>query len=662
MLLALPAAAWAAGFLARLGQGRSAREAALVAVSVVGVAILAFTEVLSRFEALSAAPLAACWAALLIALVVAMRSRISAGLRCLRSREPERWGRWEWITALVLGVLAVGTLCSALLYPIVNSDSLAYHMPRVFFWFQNRSVERFATPEGRQIFASPFAEYCVLQLKILAGGTDRLSNLVQWSSYLLSIMTVSMIAGRMGAGRRGQQVAAVAAATMGIAVLQASTTQNDLVCAFWCLAAVYWIVDYIAEGPGGRRGASWWALWMGSALGLAVLSKPTAYLAVAPFLLWIAIVAPRRDGLPRAAGLAGAVVLIALAITSAWFVDNARLLDGDVIGFTAPGGNSGLLVADRRPEAILTNAIKNTSMMLSTPSDSVNRAVAAGVRVLIGAYGGDPENPATMDRNMSDPYALDHRVSYHDVGPSPFTMVLLAAAALVLLLDRHAGRDRARWYLLCAAAGLFLTAGLIGYSHYINRVMLGALLLLVPLTGVGFDVAERRSRHVATGLLLALLGASVAWGVTVMLFDSTNRLVPPAMTPVRIGSRDVGYWNTPYADLTFAEHAPWLERPYKDIADAIRRGGYTKVGIDSKALNVTIWPLLSLLSEQRVAYVGNTLLKGKVKAAGFSPEVVVEIMPSDGPARTAGASPYQGRLLYGPVRAGEIVLRLFRVP
>ncbi len=288
-------------------------------------------------------------------------------------------------------------------------------------------------------------------------------------------------------------------------------------------------------------------------------------------------------------------------------------------------------------------------------------ALAAGFRSLIGAYGGDSENPGTMDRNMLDPYALDHRVTYHDVGPSPFTILLVAAAAFILLFNRDTDNGRERWYLLCAGAALFLTAGLIGYSYYVNRVMLGALLLLVPIAGVAFGVVERGCRRIAMGLLLVVLGASVIWGMVVMLFNSTNRLVPPAMTPVRIGSRDVGYWNTPYADLSFAEHAPWLERPYKDIADAIRAGGYTRVGIDSEALNVTIWPLLPLLSEQRVAYVGNTLFKGKVKAPGFSPEVIVEITPSDEPTRTAAESALRGQLLYGPVEAGEIVLRLYRV-
>jgi hypothetical protein len=355
------------------------------------------------------------------------------------------------------------------------------------------------------------------------------------------------------------------------------------------------------------------------------------------------------------------VVLIALVMVSGWYADNARLLNGDVVGFTAPGGNSGLLVADRSPSALVTNALKNTSMMLSTPSDSANRVLAAGVRGLIAVYGGNPENPGTMDRNMLDPYALDHRVSYHDVGPSPFTLVLVVASALVLLVDRSAGNARGRWYLLCAGAALFLTAGLIGYSYYINRVMLGALLILVPVAGVAFSVAERGSRRIALGLLLAVLGASVVWGVVVMLFNSTNRLVPPAMTPIQIGNRDVGFWNTPYADLSFAEHAPWLERPYKDIADLIRRGGYTKVGIDSKALNIMIWPLLPLLAEERVAYVGNTLLEGKVKAAGFSPDVIIEITPSDEPTPTAGPSTPQGQLLYGPVQASNLVLRLYRV-
>lgn len=66
-------------------------------------------------------------------------------------------------------------------------------------------------------------------MKILAGGTERLSNTVQWFSYVFSVMAVSLIALGLGGERQGQQVAAMVAAATPMAILQASTTQNDLV-------------------------------------------------------------------------------------------------------------------------------------------------------------------------------------------------------------------------------------------------------------------------------------------------------------------------------------------------------------------------------------------------------------------------------------------------
>jgi len=648
--------------LAALGCERSLRESTLAGITAISLATLVLTQVLSTLGALQHGWLVAGWTLLLAMLAVLLRSRVAAGYRRLRTNFLPTWGAWEWLTAAILTVIILGTLASALLYPIVNSDSLSYHMPRVFFWYQNHSVARYATPEGRQIFASPFAEYAILQAKILAGGTDRLSNTIQWLAYVLSILAVSMIAQRLGADRRGQLVASIAAAATPMAILQASTTQNDLVCAFWCLAAIYWVVSYVDERPEGRGAVWWWTIWLGSSLALAILTKPTAYLACAPFLLWLAIVAVRRDGLGRAAAVGSAVVLVTSALASGWLVENARLLDGDAIGFSAPGGNAGLLVIDRSSSALVANALKNTSMMLSTPSDRANDMIASGFRVLIRSYGGDPENPGTLDRNMPGPYALDHRITYHDVGPSPITLLLVAAAAIVLLLDRNRATVRAKWYLLCGAAALFISAGLIGYSYYINRVLLGCLLLLVPLVGPAFSRLELDRRRAAVGLMLGLLAACVAWGAAVMSLNATNRLLPPALTPVRIGSRDLGYWNTPYADLSFREHAPWLELPYKEIAAAIREGGYTRVGIDSKALNVTIYPLLALLSDRQVEYVGDTLLQGKLQAAQFSPQVVVSIIPADAALETSSGIAARGKSLYGPVTAGDLVLGLYRVP
>ncbi len=649
--------------LSLLNGRRPAREAALVAASVVGLAVLVFTVVLSSFHALVFGWLVASWAVLLVTLIATLRGRIAEGFRRLRSTFSDSWGPWEWVTAVMVAGFAIGTLLSAVLYPIINSDSLTYHMPRVFFWFQNHSVARYPTSEGRQLFSSPFAEYGILQLKILAGGTDRLSNTVQWFSYIFSVMTVSLIALRLGAERRGQQVAAMVAAATPMAILQASTTQNDLAAAFWCLAAVYWIVSYVGERPASRAATGWWALWIATAVALAIQAKPTSYLVCAPFLLWLAVVAVRRDGPRPALALASVVVALILTLNASWYIDNARLLGGDFLGINAPGGNAGLLVQDRDPSSVFTNALKNSSMVLGTPSVPVNSAIAGGVRAIAASYGGNTENAGTLDRNMPSPYRIDQRIAYHDVGPSPAIATLVLFSAIVIVVTRRV-RSIAKWYLVVAGAAMFLVAGLIGYSYYINRVTLGGLFALMPLVGVSANVLVHEGPRLAKWLIFGLLGLAIAWGAVVMLANSTNRLVPPSLVPVKIGNRDLGYWNTSYDRLQFLEHVPQYEQPYRTIAAIVRDRGVRRVGIDDKVANVPIYPLLNLLKDREFAYVGGTLLSDKIHARQFSPQVVLEVTSAEESSATPDGAVGRdsGALLYGPVTAADMVLRLYRVP
>ncbi len=359
-MLVLPAAAWAVVFLVVFAGRSLMRQAALVATTAVSGALLVFTVVLSHARALTFGWLTTCWAVLLLVLASWLRTRLRPGWLALRRSLRHRdWGLWEWLTAAVLGFFALGTLLSALLYPIMNSDSLAYHMPRVFFWFQNGSVAHYPTPEGRQLFSSPFAEYVILNLKILAGGTDALSNTVQWFAYVFAALTASLVAMRLGAARRGQQTAAIVAAATPMALLQASTTQTTCVCAFWSLAAVYWMVSYTRRSPDGRRETVGWILLISTSLALAVLTKPQAYIAVAPFLLWLAIVAVRRDGLGRATALASAVIVVVIALNGGWYAENARVLAGGHNRHERAGRQLEDPIRDRDVSAVVTNALKS---------------------------------------------------------------------------------------------------------------------------------------------------------------------------------------------------------------------------------------------------------------------------------------------------------------
>lgn len=653
---------WLVLFLALLDGDRTMRAAALAAFTAVSAIVLVSTEVLSLFGALALPWLALSWAVLLLVALLALKRYLPAGLgRARKALATGSWQRWEWFTAGILGVFLTGTLLSALLYPTVNYDSLTAHLPRVFFWFQNQSVAPHPTPFGPQLFSGTFATYFVLHLKILSGGVDRLANLVQWTSYVFAMIAASLIAMRLGANRRGQQTVAIAVAVTPMALLQASTSQNDLTTAVWCLTAVYCALGYIDSPPSRGPATIAWVAWTGVALALAVQSKASAYLVCAPFFVWLTVMAIRRDGLKRAGVLGLSVLLTALALTSPWYARNAVLLDGDIIGSSAPGMTH-ILIKDRDISNVTTTALKNSSMLLGTPFESVNELVASIVRTTVGLYGGDLENPRTKEE-ASGTYRLDPRIATHDVGPSPMIVLLIAASVVIVLASWRHVRRQTLWYLACGLTAVFLVAGLISWNLFINRVLLGPLLLLVPILGVATTVARCRSRQTAAAVLYIILGLAVAWGAFVMAFNTTNRLIPSSVLPQWVQARDLGYWNTSHSDLRFRVLTPELERPFKEIAEALDGQGIRSVGIHDRIAHFPIYPLLWLLSDYDVEYVRNTLLPDRIASPSFDPEVIVEILPTEEYPAAHDDNTLRGDFIIEPLHAGEsVVILLYRAP
>ena len=85
---------------------------------------------------------------------------------------------------------------------------------------------------------TPGTEYDILQFQLLSGG-DGLANMIEWFSFIGSIIGVSLIARELGAGRKGQFFSAAFCATIPMAILQASNTENHLSTAFGLICFVY---------------------------------------------------------------------------------------------------------------------------------------------------------------------------------------------------------------------------------------------------------------------------------------------------------------------------------------------------------------------------------------------------------------------------------------
>src|SRR5437016_2662397 len=186
---------------------------------------------------------------------------------------------------------------------------------------------------------------------LMLGVADCFVNFVQWFSMIGCLIGVSLLAKHFGGDLHTQLLAAVFAGTIPMGILQSSSTQNDYAVSFWLVCFTYFSISLIRQEQ-----IHWpYALGAGLSLGLAVLTKPTAYIFAGPFVLWAAYVFLSKFGFDswKPALLIGAACLV---LNSGHYTRNLSLF-GSPIG---PKTNMSYDVIS--PSSLLFNVDRNLAL------------------------------------------------------------------------------------------------------------------------------------------------------------------------------------------------------------------------------------------------------------------------------------------------------------
>jgi hypothetical protein len=264
-------------------------ESVLVVPCLFGLSVLALTEILGYIQYINSVSMMWSWGLLDVLLVLGIMFRSGRWLNRIEGwkvRLMRIFGDltvWERVGIAGLFGVIVLIFLSGCCYPPNNWDSMTYHMARIVHWVGNNSLEYFPTHIYRQLYQPPLMEYLVMHITVLMGD-DSLAFIVQWGFYICSGLALVAILRLLGFQRPSVFVGLLLFMLLPAAILQASSTQNDLMALFFYLVALYFGIKLL-KSPHVSKYFVYWGL----AMGLCLQTKATGYIYLLPLILLIVI-------------------------------------------------------------------------------------------------------------------------------------------------------------------------------------------------------------------------------------------------------------------------------------------------------------------------------------------------------------------------------------
>ena len=503
---------------------------------------------------------------------------------------------------LVILILIV-TAWVAIVAPPNSSEAMVTRMSRVAHWEQNQSLAHYPTGIEAQNNNSPGAELIMLNFFLLVGH-DGAVNVVAWLFFAGSVAAVASLAEVFGANHNGQRMAAIFTASLPVAITQATGALNDIVVAFWVVSAVLMLLYYSKQTQ-----KSFVLITAACAASLAILTKPTAFIFLWPFALYMVVILRKRMGMVKMLMWAAIAFVIIGGINAGHFYRNQKTYGQ----FYRPVELSEQMNEIRNFRVLVSNISRNASLHADLPFPRADNWFKTNLHQLHDVLDINVSDPRTT---MGEEFFIPQVNTSEMTSGNPIHAVIVVLSLIIIVVMVKMGKEK-KDFLIYIGLMIF---SLLLFCYYLKwqpsggRLHLPFFMLLAPMLAILVDRLEKFDIEIVIAVLM--LAYAMPW-----LFQTQERPVFPDINrtyPVSIfhQERSMLYFTSNPDDYPFKQA----------IADEIISRGIHEIGLDllPNSAEYQFWALLGPVdNDVRIEWITTETASAQYLREDFSPGAII---------------------------------------
>jgi len=374
---------------------------------------------------------------------------------------------------------------------------MAYHLPRVEHWIQNKNIYPYPTNIVRQLLTSPLSEYIIANFQILA-STDSFSNLVQFASFIFILFSATLFFSILKIGMKGQLFLLLALLSLPMMLFQATTTQTDLLASFFFLSFILFALLIIRTEANFKTNFIFLAL----SLTLGILTKYHIAIFAVPIVIYLLFYLIKKNNNANTifalliSCLTIAIILVPLFARNIYFF-------GSITGKDLFDENATIVNSTISIQNMLSNNFKHIVDFISLPLNGYNNllfSVNHSLHNLIGLSENMPGN-----NWAGEPFTVNNYLNEDTAGSIIHALLITLSLALVF-------KSMHKTKLILLFAYCFIAFSLYGllfrYTPFDIRLLLPVLIFLIIISTY-IIYTKIINKYIINGLIFLFLIISI---------------------------------------------------------------------------------------------------------------------------------------------------------